>query len=38
VGAALDVYPKKIEIMANDQNKPYFLTLYVNIIFGRKYF
>ncbi|MBX7095074.1 MAG: hypothetical protein K1X56_10145 [Flavobacteriales bacterium] len=37
-GMVLDVYPQKVPIMANDQNKPYFLTLYLNFIFGRKYF
>ncbi|MFZ5553245.1 MAG: hypothetical protein ACOZCO_09030 [Bacteroidota bacterium] len=38
VGAIADIYPKEIPIMANNQNSFYFLTLYVNIIFGRKYF
>lgn len=38
VGAIADIYPKEITIMANNQNNFYFLTLYVNLIFGRKYF
>lgn len=38
VGAAFDLYPQKIPVMANDLNKPYFFTLYLNFIFGRKYF
>lgn len=38
VGVIGDVYPKEIQIMANNQNNYYFLTLYVNLIFGRKYF
>lgn len=38
VGAAFDLYPKNIPIMANEFNKPYFFTLYLNFIFGRKYF
>jgi len=38
VGGIVDIYPKEITLMANNQNKFYFLTLYVNLIFGRKYF
>jgi len=46
VGAALDVYPKKIEIMSEKiletynkgaTNHQFFLSLYVNLFFGRKY-
>ncbi len=37
-GMVLDVYPQKVPIMATEDNRFYFLTLYVNIIFGRKYF
>ncbi|HRE73334.1 MAG TPA: hypothetical protein PK637_11795 [Flavobacteriales bacterium] len=38
VGAAFDLFPAKIPIMANELNKPYFFTLYLNFIFGRKHF
>jgi hypothetical protein len=37
-GITLDVYPKTVPIMANDQNKPYFLTLYLSLHYGRKWF
>jgi hypothetical protein len=38
VGVSLDYYPKEIQIMAGDVNKPYFLTPYLNFIFGGKYY
>lgn len=40
VGAALDVYFKEVPIMAEeyvDKNRQYFLTLYINLFFGKKY-
>ncbi len=36
VGAVLDVYYKKIPMMANDFNKMYFFNLYVSLTFGSK--
>jgi len=36
VGAVLDVYYKKIPMMANDFNKMYFFNLYVSLTFGAK--
>ena len=36
VGAVLDVYYKKIPMMANDFNKIYFFNLYVSLTFGSK--
>jgi hypothetical protein len=36
VGAVLDVYYKKIPMMANDFNKMYFFNLYVSLTFGTK--
>jgi hypothetical protein len=38
VGAAFDLFPAVVPIMANDFNKPYFFTLYLNFLFGRKFF
>jgi hypothetical protein len=37
-GVTLDLYPKAVPIMANDQNKPFFLTLYLSLHYGRKWF
>jgi len=40
VGAVLDFYWKKVPIMAEeyvDANRQYFLTLYLNLFFGKKY-
>ncbi|MBI9066128.1 MAG: hypothetical protein JEZ09_02470 [Salinivirgaceae bacterium] len=34
-GLILDVYPKKVEIMANDLNKFYFLSLFISYRFGK---
>jgi hypothetical protein len=36
VGAVLDVYYKKIPMMANEYNKMYFFNLYVSLTFGTK--
>ena len=36
VGAVLDLYPKKVPILANDLNRFYFLNLYVSLTFGTK--
>ncbi len=36
VGAMLDVFPQKIEIMANENNSSVFLNLYVSLLFGKK--
>lgn len=36
VGAVLDVFYKKIPMMANDYNKMYFFNLYVSLTFGSK--
>ncbi|MCB0400573.1 MAG: hypothetical protein KDD41_00670 [Flavobacteriales bacterium] len=36
VGAVLDIYPKRIPIMANDLNRFYFFNLYVSLTFGSK--
>lgn len=36
VGAVLDLYPKKIPIMANDLNRFYFFNFYVSLTFGSK--
>lgn len=38
VGGVIDLYPQVIPQMANDQNHRYFLNLYINLVFGRKYF
>jgi len=37
-GMAIDAYPQTVPIMANAYNKPYFFTLYLNFIFGRRWF
>lgn len=37
VGAALDVYGKKIPIMAFTQNKQIFLSFYITLIYGHKW-
>lgn len=34
VGVTLDVFPKKLPIMANEQNLPYFLNFYISIQLG----
>ena len=36
VGAILDLYVQKVEMMANDFNKRYFFNLYVSLTFGAK--
>lgn len=36
VGGVLDVYPRKVPIMANDLNRFYFFNLYVSLTFGTK--
>lgn len=36
VGAVLDIYPKRIPIMANELNRFYFFNLYVSLTFGSK--
>jgi len=36
VGAVVDVYYKKIPMMANDYNRMYFFNLYVSLTFGTK--
>jgi hypothetical protein len=36
VGAILDLYPKRIPIMANELNRHYFFNLYVSLTFGSK--
>lgn len=36
VGAILDLYVQKVEMMANDFNKRYFFNLYVSLTFGSK--
>lgn len=37
IGAIFDIYPKDIPIMAFTENKPYFLSFYVTIMYGRKW-
>lgn len=37
VGLMLDAYPKKILIMANQENRPYFLNLYVHLQLGKRW-
>lgn len=34
VGAMLDIFPKKLPIMANEQNLPYFLNFYISVQLG----
>ncbi|MFA6401692.1 MAG: hypothetical protein WCX31_08715 [Salinivirgaceae bacterium] len=36
-GITFDCYPKKVEIMANNQNKFYFLAIFISYRFGRIY-
>ncbi len=38
VGMALDVYPKKVEIMAYAENTFIFPSLYINVMIGKRYF
>lgn len=37
-GVCVDVYPKVVPIMANTKNKQVFVSLYVNLLYGRKWF
>lgn len=37
-GFILDAYPEKLPIMANEYNQQLFLNIYVNILFGKKYY
>jgi hypothetical protein len=37
IGATIDLYPKKIPIMALTENYPLFVTFYVSFIIGKKY-
>ena len=37
VGLAVDVYPKKIPIMIEESNNPYFIYLYLSLQFGKKW-
>lgn len=37
-GFIFDLYPKFVPIMATEQNKPFFLTLYLSLHYGRKWF
>ncbi|MBK8721458.1 MAG: hypothetical protein IPL95_04055 [Saprospiraceae bacterium] len=36
-GVMLDVFPKKVPIMVNQENKPYFLNLYLNLQLGKRW-
>jgi hypothetical protein len=36
-GICIDAYPKKMPIMANEQNKPVLLTVYLSLSYGRKW-
>lgn len=36
VGGVLDLYPRKVPILANDLNRYYFFNLYVSLTFGTK--
>lgn len=38
VGVAVDVYPKKIEIMAFAENSFIYPTLYINVMIGKRFF
>ena len=38
VGANVDLFHKEVPLMAFAQNNQYFLTFYVNILYGKKYF
>ena len=37
-GVILDAFPKQIPIMAFNKNQQFFLTFYVSMIYGRKWF
>lgn len=37
-GMVLDLYPKAVPIMATEKNSPFFLTLYLSLHYGRKWF
>lgn len=37
-GGVLDAYPQKLPIMANEFNQQLFFNIYVNIVFGKKYY
>jgi hypothetical protein len=37
-GFVVDYYPNPIEIMAFNKAKPYFFSLYINLLFGKKWF
>lgn len=36
-GIMIDVFPKKVPIMVNQENKPYFLNLYLNLQLGKRW-
>lgn len=38
VGVCADVYPKVVPIMANTKNNQVFVSLYLNLLYGRKWF
>lgn len=38
VGAILDAFPKAIPMMATEKNSPLLFTLYINFIYGKKWF
>lgn len=37
-GIIFDAYPKAVPIMATEKNNPYFLTLYIDLVFGKKWY
>ena len=37
LGIMLDAFPKKINIMANAENRPFFLNLYVHLQLGKRW-
>jgi hypothetical protein len=37
-GVVVDAYPKVIPIMANETNRQVFIGLYINVLYGRKWF
>lgn len=37
-GFVFDLYPSRVPIMANEHNRPFFLTLYLSLHYGRKWF
>jgi len=37
-GVVIDGYPKAVPIMATEKNYPYFLTLYIDLIIGKKWY